>query len=132
MATSRRSGERRQTERSGDYSSDPRFDPEARFEVITAAKSANDILRAMRRFVEEESGDQFAEAVAVYVRSARARGDAVEHVLANLNAVADRFQKKTVGSVSDPGSLYQPLMRGLLLAFYGDANGRRSRTRRRG
>jgi hypothetical protein len=77
------------TERSGSFSSDPVFDPGELFEVVEREENAQRALEAMREFVRRGDGPMFERAVAVYVRSARARREPVETVLATLETLAD-------------------------------------------
>ena len=105
--------------RSGDFSFDPRFDPEARFEAVAKAENEGQVSEAMRAFIEHADPDRFAHAVAVYVRSARARKEPVEHVLGVLNRLAVRHEGSRFGTEGERTALHTLLLRGVLLAFYG-------------
>lgn len=105
--------------RSGDFSSDPRFDPEARFEAVANAENEGQVSEAMRAFVQHADPDHFARAVAVYVRSARSRKASVEEVLGVLNRLAVRHEGSRFGAEDERTELRTLMLRGVLLAFYG-------------
>lgn len=105
--------------RSADYSRDPRFEPESLFGVISAGDNAEQIHEAMREFLERGGDDAFSQAVAVYVRSARARGTPIEQVLSALNDITKQFLPKSHLSEVSPERLRVLVMQGLLIAFYG-------------
>lgn len=121
--------------RSGDFSSDPRFDPEEAFSLFSRAESEEHVIDAMRRYVDSgERRGPFARAVAVYVRAARARGEPAERVLAILTRLADRIQEPTRGfSQFEPNDLRELILHGVLLAYFGEAEpGAERPSRRRG
>lgn len=106
--------------RSGDFSGDPRFDADELFEVIGAEAGAEQVAAAMRQFVVSGDEEGLASAIAIYARSARARGEPVEHVLATINGVVDAMEgTPAIGAERDPSRLRQLVMRGLLLTFFG-------------
>jgi len=106
--------------RSGDFSRDPRFDADEQFEVVSAAAGAEEVAAAMRHFVVSGDEERLARAIAIYARSARARGEPIERVLATINGVVEGTEgTPVVGSEGDPSRLRQLVMRGLLLTFYG-------------
>lgn len=109
--------------RSGDFSNDPRFDPEEAFAIFSRAESEEHVFEAMRRYVDSgERRGPFAQAVAVYVRAARARGEPVERVLAILTRLADKVQDSTRGFAQyEPNDLRMLILHGVLLAFFGDS-----------
>ncbi len=109
--------------RSGDFSKDPRFDPEEAFSVFSRAETEEHVVDAMRRYVDSgERRAPFAEAVAVYVRAARARSEPVERVLAILTGLADRVQDSTRGFAQfEPNEFRMLILRGVLLAYFGDS-----------
>jgi hypothetical protein len=119
--------------RSGDFSDDPTFDPEQLFEVIGREENAERVSTAMRAFLVRGDTAAFEQAVAVFVRSARARGDPVERVLAVLIGLVQ--ESEGVGYPHDrtPTDLRWAVLRGVLRAFYGDvaATGRPPGSRRR-
>ncbi|HXD48941.1 MAG TPA: hypothetical protein VN600_09210, partial [Gemmatimonadaceae bacterium] len=80
-------------ERSGQFSRDPVFDPEELFEVVRREEDMERVLAAMREFRDRGDYRLFERAVAVYVRSARARGEPVESVLAALEQIADELER---------------------------------------
>ena len=108
--------------RSGDFSRDPAFDPEQLFEVISRDESSERVSEAMRAFLTYRDIPRFEQAVAVFVRSARARGEPVERVLAVLIELAEA--REGIGYPHDWAltDLRLVVLRGVLLAFYGDAS----------
>jgi len=105
---------------SGDFSRDPTFNPVELFDVIEREDSVERVLAAMREFEQRGEGELFAHGVALYARSARARGESVETVLGALQKIVD-----TLNSDGPPGfaqretPLRNLVLRGVLLAFYG-------------
>lgn len=110
-------------ERSGSFSRDPQFDPSELFEVLGEAANSERALEAMREFLQTGDVAHFERAVAVYVRSARARAVPIEQVLAALNRLSDaqvaRYTQRG-GTILQPSELQRHVVRGVLLAFYGD------------
>jgi hypothetical protein len=108
--------------RSGDFSRDPAFDPAQLFEVISRGENAERVSQAMRAFLTSHDITRFEQAVAVFVRSARARGEPVERVLAVLIELAEA--REGVASPHDwtLTDLRLVVLRGVLLAFYGDTS----------
>jgi hypothetical protein len=106
--------------RSGDFSRDPALDPEQLFQVISREEDAEAVSQAMRAFLANGDVARFEQAVAVFVRSARARGDAVERVLAVLMALAEAREGTAYPHDWTPTDLRLVILRGVLLAFYGD------------
>ena len=119
--------------RSGDFSSDPRFDPEEAFSLFSRAETEEHVIDAMRRYVSSgERRGPFARAVAEYVRAARTRGEPVERVLAILTTLADRVQDSTRGFAQfEPNELRSLILHGVLLAYFGDSEMRGERPTRR-
>ncbi len=107
--------------RSGDFSQDPAFDPEAVFGVIEEGENLERIEKAMREFLGRGQIGTFERAVAVFVRSARARHDSVERVLALLIKLADDYGGQRAPHDLELTDLRRLVLRGVLLAFYGDS-----------
>ena len=109
--------------RSGDFSSDPQFDPDEAFSLFSSAETEDHVFEAMRRYVDSgERSGPFARAVAVYVRAARTRGEPVERVLAILTRLADKVQESTRGfSGYEPNELRLLILHGVLLAYFGES-----------
>jgi hypothetical protein len=125
-------------ERSGDHSQDPVFDPAELFQVIEQETNADRVLAAMREFLRRSHTAEFERAVAVYVRSARTRGEPIEVVLGTLQAVADELERDAPPGFKERDTpLRHLLLRGVLLAFYGadavqrEESARRERAERR-
>jgi hypothetical protein len=120
--------------RSGDFSKDPAFDPEQLFRVIGGAESVDRITVAMRVFLDRGDAPTLARAVAVFVRSARARREPIERVLAVLIELAGEREGVAYPHDLTPSDLRQLVLRGVLLAFYGetDEKERPTRGKRRG
>lgn len=112
--------------RSGDFSSDPRFDPDERFAPISRAETEEHVIEAMHQFVDAgEDGAAFSTAIAVYVRATRARGEPVERVLAILTRLGDRVQDSTRGfATHEPNRFRELILRGVLLAYFGTSSPR--------
>jgi len=108
--------------RSGDFSRDPAFDPDELFQVISREDNAERVSQAMRAFLANGNLSQFEQAVAVFVRSARARGDPVERVLAVLIALAEQREGTAYPHDWSLTDLRLVILRGVLLAFYGDTS----------
>jgi hypothetical protein len=119
-------------ERSGDFSQDPAFDPAELFDVIAHDDNVDRVRAAMRAFIKRSDPSAFERAVAIYVRSARARGEPIEIVLGTLQSVADDFERHAApGFTQRDTPLRHVVLRGVLLAFYGaDAVQREERARR--
>jgi hypothetical protein len=107
--------------RSGDFSQDPTFDPDAIFGVIEEGENLERIAQAMREFLVRGQIGTFERAVALFVRSARARHDSVERVLALLIKVADEYSGLRAPHDLELSDLRRLVLRGVLLAFYGDS-----------
>ncbi len=107
--------------RSGDFSHDRAFDPEQVFDVIGREENAEAVSYAMRTFLANPDVERFEQAVAVFVRSARARGEPVERVLAVLIELAEAREGAAYPHDRRPTDLRLVVVRGVLLAFYGDA-----------
>lgn len=125
-------------ERSGDFSRDPVFDPAELFDVIAHDDNVHRVLDAMRAFIRRNDTSAFERAIAIYVRSARTRGEPIETVLATLETVADELERDaSPGYKQRDTPLRHVLLRGVLLAFYGvdavqrEENARRGRVERR-
>ena len=105
--------------RSGDFSQDPAFDPEQLFQVIGREENMERVSEAMRVFLNQRHTETFERAVAVFIRSARARGEPVERVLAVLIELAQA--REGFSSPHDQTTdLRWLVLRAVLLAFYGD------------
>jgi hypothetical protein len=122
---------RKTVQPSAAYSSDPILDPAELFDVLEREENLNRVLAAMREFHRRDDGQLFARAVAVFVRSARARGDSIEKVLATLDALADELERNAAPGFSERDTPMRHLvLRGVLLAFYGSATVERERVAR--
>jgi hypothetical protein len=119
MSDARRPGD---GARSGDFSRDPAFDPDELFQVISHEDNAERVSQAMRSFLTNGNLSQFEQAVAVFVRSARARGEPVERVLAVLIALAEAREGTAYPHDWALTDLRLVILRGVLLAFYGDTS----------
>lgn len=117
----RSAGSASRSARSGDFSQDPAFDPEQLFQVIEREENAERVSKAMRTFLARGDTVTFEQAVAVFVRSARARGDPVERVLAVLIELAEEREGVSYPHDRTPTDLRWAVLRGVLLAFYGDS-----------
>jgi hypothetical protein len=110
--------------RSGDFSQDPASDPKQLFRAISHEENAERVSRAMRAFLANGDVERFEQAVAVFVRSARARGEPVERVLAVLIELAEAREGAAYPHDWTPTDLRLLVLRGVLIAFYGDASER--------
>jgi hypothetical protein len=106
--------------RSGDFSHDPALDPDQLFQVIGREESVERVSGAMRAFLARGDTATFERAVAVFVRSARARGEPVERVLAVLIELAGEREGVAAPHDWTPTDLRQLVLRAVLLAFYGE------------
>jgi len=119
-------------ERSGDYSQDPVFDPTELFEVIAHDDNVHRVLDAMHEFIRRRDTNALERAVAIYVRSARTRGEPIEAVLGTLQTVADDLERGGAPGFRERDTpLRHVLLRGVLLAFYGADVVRREESARR-
>lgn len=124
---------------SGEFSQDPTLDPSELFDVISREENVSRVLAAMRQFLSLKDTSLFERAVAVYVRSARARGEPVEAVLAALQSLADELERDSPpGFARRDTPMRYLVLRGVLLAFYGpdtvatEAAARNGRVERQG
>jgi hypothetical protein len=108
--------------RSGDFSHDPAFDPEQLFDVISREENVDRVSEAMRAFLAHGDVARFERAVAIFVRSARARGEPVEQVLAVLIGLAEAREGAGYPHDWSLTDLRLVVLRGVLLAFYGDTS----------
>ena len=106
-------------ERSGDFSGDVRFDPNSLFDVIATTDNAEQATEAIRSFIAEGDEESLKQAIAIYTRSARARGKSVENVLAELNVLTDRQHSryKPVEYLLEPSELKQLVLKTVLEGF---------------
>lgn len=110
-----------QRQRSGDFSQDPAFDPEQLFSVIGRDENTARVAEAMCVFLRRGERDAFERAVALFVRSARARNDPIERVLAVLIELATYREGTPAPHDMELSELRLLILRGVLLAFYGDS-----------
>jgi hypothetical protein len=110
------------TARSGDFSQDPALDPDQLFQVVSREEDADRVAEAMRKFLAQGDVPGFEQAVAVFVRSARARGESVERVLALLIELAEAREGVAYPHDWSLTDLRWVVLRGVLLAFYGDTS----------
>ena len=106
--------------RSGDFSRDPAFDAERLVQIIGSDESAERISQAMHAFIDRGDDAAFSHAVADYVRSATARGEPIERVLAVLIELAEEREGRSYPHDWQPSGLRRLVLRGVLLAFYGE------------
>ena len=119
MSTDRRGQHNEATLRSGEYSADRRFDPESLFEVIASPESAERAAEAMRVFVKRGDSTALEQAIAIYARSARARGQKIENVLAELNKLSHEQHERYShdGELLKPSQLKKLVLQTVLEAF---------------
>jgi hypothetical protein len=108
--------------RSGDFSHDPALDPEQLFTVIGRTENTERVSEAMRAFLHRGDAQAFERAIAVFVRSARARNEPVERVLAVLIGLAEALEGAGYPHDWTLTDLRWVILRGVLLAFYGDTD----------
>jgi hypothetical protein len=108
--------------RSGDFSQDPALDPDQLFQVVSREENADRVAEAMRKFLAQGDVARFQQAIAVFVRSARARGESVERVLAVLIELAEAREGVAYPHDWSLTDLRWVVLRGVLLAFYGDTS----------
>jgi hypothetical protein len=108
------------SERSGDFSNDPTLDPEQLFEVFGRDENADRISEAMRVFLARRDVAAFERAVAIFIQSARARGEPVERVLAVLIELAEAREGVRHPHDRTVTDMRRLVLRAVLLAFYGD------------
>ena len=108
------------SERSGDFSEDPTFDPEQLFQVIGHEENAERVSEAMRAFLARQDVPAFERAIAVFIRSARARGAPVERVLAVLIELTEEREGVRHPHDRSATDMRRLVLRAVLLAFYGD------------
>ena len=108
-------------QRSGDFSRDPAFDPAQLFRVIGREENTTRVSEAMQVFIERGDGTALENAVALFVRSARAREEPIERVLAVLIELATAREGTAAPHDLEQSELRRLILRGVLLAFYGDS-----------
>jgi len=108
------------------------------FEVIEHDANVDRVSEAMRAFLARGDTASFERSVAVFVRSARARHEPVEIVLAALESLVDAVEASGVPGFDRRNTpLRHLVLRGVLLAFYGaevvqrEADARQERVERR-
>ena len=111
-----------ETARSGDFSRDPALDPDQLFQIVSHEDNADRVAEAMRTFLAQGDVARFEQAVAVFVRSARVRGESVERVLAVLIELAEAREGVAYPHDWSLTDLRWVVLRGVLLAFYGDTS----------
>lgn len=111
--------ERRDPVRSGDFSADRRFDPNSLFQALASAENAEQAASAMSQFIERSDEEQLRQAIAIYTRSARARGRTIENVLAELNALSAKQHERydRGGKLLEPSRLKQLVLQVVLSGF---------------
>ncbi len=119
---------KQRSERSGDFSGDGHFDPNALFDVIAKTDSTEQATSAMKKFIAEGNGDALRRAIAIYVRSARARNKSIENVLAELNVLSDQQHGRyaLAGKLLQPTELKRLVLETVLRGFDGDGTGDKS------
>lgn len=124
MSTDGASAEQQNAEmlRSGEFSADRRFDPESLFKVIASSESADRAAEAMRTFVIQGDRGALEQAIAIYARSARARGQKIENILADLNALSQQHHVRYShdGELLAPSETKKLVLRTVLEAFGGN------------
>lgn len=110
--------------RSGDFSQDPTFDPDRLFRAIDRTENSAGVSEAMRVFVDRGEREALERAVALFVRSARARNEPIERVLAVLIELATGREGAAAPHDLQLSELRHLILRGVLLAFYGDSMAR--------
>ena len=108
--------------RTGDFSDDGHFNPDSLFDVIAQAENAEQATQAMRLFVAQGDADALKQAIALYTRSARARGRTIENVLAELNVLSARqhYRYNHQGKLLEPSEL-KKLVLGSVLEGFGES-----------
>ena len=108
--------------RSGEYSADRRFDPESLFKAIASSESADQAAEAMRTFVLQGDRPALQQAIATYARSARARGQKIENILADLNALSQQQHVRYShdGELLEPSETKKLVLQTVLEAFGGN------------
>ena len=119
MSTDRRGPQNDATVRSGEFGADRRFDPESLFEVIASSESGEKAAAAMRVFVRHGDGEALGKAIGIYAQAARARGQKVENVLAELNKLShDQHERYSHdGELLKPTEMKKLVLRAVLEAF---------------
>jgi hypothetical protein len=113
---------RRQDEntiRSDGSATDGRYNPESLFEVIASSDSAEQASEAMRVFIQKGDGAALEQAIAIYARAAKARGQKIENILAELNKIShDQHERYSHdGELLKPTQLKKLVLRTVLEAF---------------
>jgi hypothetical protein len=105
---------------SAEFSQDPILDPAELFDVLEREENIHRVLDSMREFHRIGDANLLAHAVAVFVRSSRARNEPIESVLGNLESLADELERNAQPGYSQRDTPMRHLvLRGVLLAFYG-------------
>src|SRR5687767_5197282 len=119
MSTDGRGGQEEATLRSGEFSADKRFDPESVFEIVAASESAEQASEAMRVFIQIGDGAALELAIAIYARAAKARGQRIENILAELNKLSHEQHERYShdGELLKPTQLKRLALRSVLEAF---------------
>jgi hypothetical protein len=119
MSTDRRGGQNEEQVRSGEFGADRRFDPESLYAVIASSESAEKAAAAMRVFVRHGDGAALGRAIVIYAQGAKARGQKIENVLAELNKLShDQHERYSHdGELLKPTEMKKLVLRAVLEAF---------------
>lgn len=87
------------------------------YDHLTKAQSADQVIGAIKAFLDNGDEVTFEYAVAVYLAAARFREEPIERVLQVLTSLGESIE----GLVASPPSRLSALIfRGILKAFYGE------------
>ena len=106
--------------RSGELGLDPPRVADRLADVGEGEENAERMSQAMHTFIARGDAPRLAQAVANFVRSATTRGEPIERVLAVLNEIAEEREGRSYPHDWQPSVLRQLVLRGVLLAFYGE------------
>ncbi len=94
----------------------PQIPPEL-YEHLTNVENVDQVTSAMQTFLDNGDEVTFEYAVALYLASARFRGEPIPKVLGVLTSLSESVQGRVL---SPPSRLQATIFRGILRAFYGE------------
>lgn len=103
--------------------------PPERYQPITALQNADNAVEAMRAFLRDGNSEAFANAVAIYVASARYRQEPIETVVAALCSIAESLEgpRRDSDVLFAPTRMHELIFTGVLKGFFGEVAVERAR-----
>jgi hypothetical protein len=103
--------------------------PPERYQVITPPENTANATEAMQSFMRDGDANAFADAVALYVASARFRQEPIETVVAALCSLGESLEgpRRDSDVLFAPSKMHELIFTGILKAFFGEVAVERGR-----